>query len=202
MKHPAWIVAAAIVPWTICCAAAQTSPDDWPCVQLKVPTIAASTVWSGPDPEQAGPWGQDFETAALAQRLASRRTPLNELDALIHAFAEKAGAEKSMRLTRVFAGVLELINIERSRIVGGIERYGRGQSRLAERIREEADQISAAKDEPGAPTSKDIAEVELRFTWDKRIFEERSQALQYVCETPVLLEQRLLEVARRIQAEL
>ena len=29
------------------------------------------------------------------------------------------------------------------------------------------------------------------------MFEERNQALQYVCETPVMLEQRLFEIGRR-----
>ena len=41
-----------------------------------------------------------------------------------------------------------------------------------------------------------------QFTWDRRIFEDRSQALAYVCEAPVILEQRLFEIAQRIQAKL
>ena len=54
---------------------AQPRPDpDWPCVQRKVPTIAAGAIWSGPEPDGAGPWGSDFEAAALAQKLSSRRT--------------------------------------------------------------------------------------------------------------------------------
>jgi hypothetical protein len=175
---------------------------DWPCVQRRVPTIAMGTVWSGPDPAEAGPWGSDFEAAALAQKLASRRTPLDEVDPLIDAFADKAAPDKAARLTRVFAGVHELINTERDRVMAGILRYAQGQRRMAERVRAEADQISAAKDSPDAPTTPQIAEVERQFTWDRRIFEDRSQALTYVCEAPTLLEQRLFEIARRIQAKL
>jgi hypothetical protein len=184
-------------------AGAQPKPDpDWPCIQRKVATLTAGTIWSGPSLEEAGAWGSDFQAAALAQKLASRRTPLSEVEGLIAAFAKEAGPDKARRLTRVFAGALELINTERQRIISGIERYARGQRGLAERIREEADKITAIKDSPGAATPKEFEELENRFAWDKRIFDERSEALQFVCETPVLLEQRLFEIARQLQARL
>ena len=166
-----------------------------------MPTISAGAVWSGPDLDGAGEWGKDFEAAALAQKLASRRTSLEEADQLIDAFANPT-QDKAQRLTRVFAGVLELINTERDRVLHGIERYARGQRRLADRVRDESDRISAVKDSPGAVTTEDSRALESQFAWDRRIFEERSQALTYVCEAPVLLEQRLFEIARRIQARL
>jgi hypothetical protein len=176
--------------------------QDWPCIQRKVPTISAGTVWAGPELPAAEVWGQDFDAAALARKLASRRTELDEADRLIDDFARQSGAEAATRLTRVFAGVLDFVNRERSTVLAGIERYARGQRALAERLRQESDTVSAAKDAPGAPTTADIKEVESRFAWDKRIFEERRQALTYVCETPVLLEQRVFEIARRIQQRL
>jgi hypothetical protein len=182
---------------------AQPKPDpDWPCVQRKVPVLAAGTIWPGADLAEAGTWSADPEAAALAQKLASRRTPIEEMDGLIDAFARASGSDKSKRLGLVFLGALELINTERQRILAGIERYARGQRGLAERIREAADKISAVKDSPEAATPKELQELETRFTWDKRIFEERAQSLQHVCETPVLLEQRLFEIARRLQAQL
>jgi hypothetical protein len=183
----------------------KTDPD-WPCVQRKVSTLSPGTVWTGPDLEAAGPWGDDFEAAALAQKIASRRTPLSEVDPLLDDFVAKAGADKEKRLTRVFAGVFEVINGERNKVVAGIGRYAQGQRRMAERIRDEADQISATKDSPSAQDARDIpkdaSELETKFTWDRRIFQERSQSLTYVCEVPTLLEQRLGEIARKIQARL
>ena len=179
---------------------------DWPCVQRKVSTLSPGTVWTGPDLAEAGAWGDDFEAAQLAQKIASRRTPLSEVDPLLDDFAAKAGDEKAKRLTRVFAGVFEVINGERSKVISGIGRYAQGQRRMAERIRAEADQISATKDAPSAQDARDIpkdaSELETKFTWDRRIFQERSQSLTYVCEVPTLLEQRLGEIARRIQARL
>lgn len=186
-------------------AAAQPAPDpDWPCIQRKVGTISAGVVWSGPDIAAAGPWDQDFKAAELAQQLASRRTPIADVDGLIDAFVQQeAGEDKATRLTRVFAGVLELTNTERDRVLAGITRYARGQARLAERIREETDKIGAAKDSPMADdTAPGLQDLETQLKWDKRIFEERRQSLTYVCETPVLLERRLFDIARRLQQRL
>lgn len=193
-----FVLAALVSP-----ASAQPKPDpDWPCIQRKVPILAAGTIWSGPSLDEAGRWGSDFEAAALAQKLSSRRTPIEEIGGLVEGFAKEAGPEKPMRLTRVFAGALELIDTERQRVIAGIERYARGQRTFAERIRDAADKITAVKDSPAATTPKELEELETRFAWDRRIFEERTQALQYVCETPVLLEQRLFEIARQLQARL
>ncbi|KAB1072026.1 hypothetical protein [Methylobacterium planeticum] len=192
-------------------ALAQPKADpDWPCVQRKVPSLSAGTLWTGPDIEAAGPWGDDFDAAALAQRLASRRTELAEVDGLLDAYVAKLqdakDTEKSKHMTRVFAGVFEVINAERDRVMSGIGRYARGQRVMAERIRDEADKISQTKDAPSAEDARELpkeqSELETKFAWDRRIFQERSQSLTYVCEVPQLLEQRLGEIARKIQARL
>ncbi|KQP96960.1 hypothetical protein ASF59_11180 [Methylobacterium sp. Leaf121] len=184
----------------------KTDPD-WPCPQRKVTTLGYGSFWTGPDLAEAGEWGSDREAAQLARKLASRRTELREVDTLLDEFAQKADpAEKGKRLTRVFAGVFEIINGERSTVMNGISRYAQGQRRLAERIRDEADKVSEFKDSPESDStkvaSKEVADLESRFNWDRRIFDERNQSVSYVCEVPTILEQRLGEIARRIQAHL
>ncbi|WP_375453696.1 hypothetical protein [uncultured Methylobacterium sp.] len=183
------------------------SDPDWPCVQRKVTSLSAGQFWTGPDVEAAGPWGDDGDAAVLAQKIASRRTELAEVDPLIDAYAAKvAPADRARGLTRVYAGVFEVLNGERAKVMNGIARYAQGQRRMAERIREEADAISQTKDGPSAAdareVSKEQSEAETKFAWDRRIFQERSQSLTYVCEVPQLLEQRLGELARKIQARL
>lgn len=188
-------------------ALAQPKADpDWPCVQRKVASLSPGQFWTGPDIAAAGEWGDDVEAAQLARKIASRRTELSEVDPLLDEFVEKAGAEKDKRLTRLFAGVFEVVNAERDKVMGGIGRYAQGQRRMAERIRDEADQISQTKDGPSAVDARELpkeqSDIETRFAWDRRIFQERSQSLQYVCEVPQLLEQRIGELARKIQAKL
>ena len=188
-------------------ALSQPRPDpDWPCVQRKVSTLSPGQFWTGPDIAAAGDWGSDNAAAVLAQKLAARRTDLAEVDPLLDAYVAKVGADKAKSLTHVYAGVFEVINGERDKVVGGIARYAQGQRRMAERIRDEADKISQVKDSPStadaAELPKDQSDLEAKFAWDRRIFQERSQSLTYVCEVPQLLEQRLGEIARKIQAHL
>ncbi|MBV9520895.1 MAG: hypothetical protein JO068_22560, partial [Hyphomicrobiales bacterium] len=47
-------------------AAARRDPD-WPCQQIKVPTISAAAIWSGPPLEGLGPWNADQEVADLVE---------------------------------------------------------------------------------------------------------------------------------------
>ena len=191
-------------------AVAQPRPDpDWPCVQRKVETLSPGQFWTGPDIAAAGDWGSDNDAAVLAQKIASRRTELSQVDPLLDEFAGRFGSDKDAKdkaLTRVYAGVFEVLNGERNKIMSGIARYAQGQRRMAERIRDEADKISQIKDAPskGDETElpKDQTDLETKFAWDRRIFQERSQSLTYVCEVPQILEQRLGEIGKRIQAHL
>ncbi len=188
---------------TVYSSAPDAKPVRWPCAQRKVPTISAGTIWSGPDIAQGKDWDDDNDVAALAQKIASRRLPLDEVDADVAAFAQKAGTDKSKRLTQLFVGVLEIINANRDQILQGITRYALGQERLAERMREESDKISEQQENAKASDLGVATEqINRDFAWDQRIFKERKQALSYVCETPSLLERRAFEVGKRIQARL
>lgn len=51
-------------------------------------------------------------------------------------------------------------------------------------------------------TPKSVEDVENALKWDARIFDERRRSLTYVCEVPTLLERRVFEIGRRIQARL
>jgi hypothetical protein len=174
----------------------------WPCAQRKVGSISAGTIWSGPDLAQGADWDQDMKLAALAQKLASRRTELTDAEQAIADFAKDAGADKDKQLTKLFVGVLEIINDNRNKILHGITRYAAGQQHLAERLRDESDAISSGQDAPNLTFNANTSGKAKEFEWDQRIFSERRQALSYVCETPTLLERRASDIARRIQAQL
>ena len=183
-------------------APAKAAEVPWPCAQRKVDTISAGTIWSGPDLAQGADWDQDFKLAALAQKLASRRTDLADAETDIDEFAKNAGADKDRQLTRLFVGVLDIVNTDRNRILQGITRYAAGQERLAERLRQESDAISSTQSAPNLTFNANTSGKEKDFEWDQRIFSERRQALSYVCETPSLLERRAFDIGRRIQAQL
>jgi hypothetical protein len=172
----------------------QSADGDWPCVQRRVTELSAAQMWAGPPVDSAkGRWRDDPAVASLAQALASRRMSLNASAPAIEHFAEIAGSDKNSKLTLLFAGALELINTERRRLLNGIERYARKQRALAHEIDETGRVLKL-----GNASDVDRAALERRFQWDTRIYDDRNQALTYVCETPVILEQRAFAIAHEI----
>ena len=181
-------------------AAAATSEDpDWPCVQRKVPEISAGMVWAGPPVEELkGAWQDDMEVSRLAGTLAARRTDIEAAKAAVVDFAAGLGAGKNERLTLLFAATLDIVNNERASIISGIGRYTRRQQALADKIGRVAGELQAL---PASDTAK-REELEQQRLWDIRIYEDRERSLTYICEQPVLLEQRVFALAREIMNHL
>lgn len=181
-------------------AAAEFDDPEWPCIQRKVPQLALAQMWPGAPPE--GDWRERPEIAQLAPVLAPRRTPLEEVEAQGSSFAESLPPEeRAEQLAELFAGVLSFIDKERGQLIAGIGRYARNQAALAEHI----DTLETELAELEAAPEKDlerIKELEETLHWETRIFTERAQALTYVCETPVLLEQRAFAIARLLASHI
>lgn len=197
------------VPFLLLCAAAAlaalpaggraaTSDDpDWPCIQRLVPRISAAQVWAGPPPEPAM-WQGDLEVSRLASKLAARRTPMDETETLVEDFADaQAPADLNEKLTALFGRTLQVINRDRASIIAGIKRFAKRQRQLAERIRESRASLKEISQEAndGGANVDDIRET---LAWDIRIFDEREKSMTYLCEQPVLLEQRAFALGRTI----
>jgi hypothetical protein len=175
---------------------------DWPCRQAKVGTIALASVWSGPPIELAQDWRSDAELSALVTRASERRTPLEEAQSAIADYAKRlSNDERKAKLTLLMAGIFDRLNGERTDVIAGLERYGHKQKDMAERVKSEVEALNAAQSEASADQQK-IADLANRVQWDTRVFEDRRRGLTYVCETPVLIEQRLGALARTIAAAL
>ena len=48
----------------------------------------------------------------------------------------------------------------------------------------------------------ELAQKNEQLTWSLRVFDERQRSLRFVCEVPVLIEQRLFVLVRAIQTAL
>ena len=89
-----------------------------------------------------------------------------------------------------------MTNLDRNSIIAGIERYALRQRALADKI---ARQTAELNQFPTADSDAERArrsELEARQLWDARIFVERERSLTYICEQPVLLEQRIFSLGR------
>jgi hypothetical protein len=175
-------------------AADQSSDPDWPCVQRKVPSLSAGQMWPGPPAE--GNWEDDAEIARLVPVMAARRTTLEEVKTLAEGFAATvAPDQRPARMALLFDGVLARIDDERHDVMGGISRYAHNQVRLSDAVREKETALAALKAAPEPDLDK-VEEAQDHLNWDIRIYRDRAQSLTYVCETPVLLEQRAFAIAR------
>ena len=187
--------------------ASATDPNNpyWPCVQRKVPHISAGMMWGGPlVDEKDRSWRKDSAVANLVETLSSRRLPIEEAQERIDRYAEGLSDGKQTKLTQLFTGLLYHTNAERSEIMAGIEKFARRQIALSDKIKKMAAESNAllAKSEPSAADLNKAQELDQQLLWDTRVFDEREQSLTFVCEVPVLLEQRLFALARQLSYHL
>lgn len=178
---------------------------DWPCIQPRVAELSAATFWSGPplDDSAAKAWRDNPDVAKLVTSVVSRRIPVEDAETMI---ASYAGAHKGDKdgLTLVFAGAFAELNSLRTRIVHGIERFARNQRLLSEQLnktRAELNALTAASEKTEQQRAR-IQELQTGIQWQTRLHNERQNSLNAVCETPVLLEQRVFSIARAVQNEM
>lgn len=175
---------------------------DWPCNQVKVPELSVTAVWAGPSIDDVGSaWEENPTTKDLVARLAARRTPLDDAQKAIADFLGGTQAERQHKAKLVFAGLFKTLDRERGEVMRGIERYTRKQRDFAGQIRSTILELRDLQDRPDHDQSK-VDELAARVEWDTRIFEERRKTIGFVCEVPVLIEQRLFALARAIQQSL
>jgi len=177
--------------------AADPRYPDWPCAQAKVPEISLAAVWAGPPLDDVGTsWKDDPQISDLVNRLAARKTPLEEAEKLVADFL--ADGDRIERGKRLFAGLFDTLNAQRASVMSGLERTTRKQRAAAEAIRAETATLQAAQAE-ATPDQAKVDQLTTQLTWQTRIFEDRRQTIRFVCEVPVAIDQRLFALARSIQ---
>jgi hypothetical protein len=144
---------------------------------------------------------EDATIRDLVARLAARRTPLDDAQKTISNIVTGSESERQKKAKLIFAGLFKTLNDERSDVMRGIERYARKQKEFSDQIRSAILQLRELQDRPDADQGR-IDELTNRVEWDTRIFEERRKTMNFVCEVPVLIEQRLFALARAIQQSL
>lgn len=194
-------LAAAICP-AMARGASNTDPG-WPCHQVKVTAFPLGSVWAGPDLDLTSQtWRDQPEVADLAANMSQRRVPIAEVEKAIAAFKAKEGPEAKDKLLSAFAAAFQDLAQQRSKVIEGLERFGRRQREMADRIREENESLQRAIDaNHGEPGAQD-AELQKRLDWDLRVFNDRRQSISYVCEVPAEIEHRIGAIAHAVQASL
>jgi hypothetical protein len=201
-----WLLAAAIsvIAWALQMPVRAADPryPDWPCVQAKVPELSVAAVWNGPSIADVGnAWEGDPGIKDLVARLAARRTPLEAAERAIADFMVGSAAEKEDKAKKLFAGLFETLNLQRSEVMSGIERLARKEKELADKIRSDTAALRELQDKP-TPNESEISALAGQVEWGTRIFEDRRKSIRYVCEVPTLIERRIFTLGRVIRQAL
>jgi hypothetical protein len=197
----AWTVAfvSAVVALASPAFAVDPRHPDWPCHQIKVPELSLAAVWAAAPLDDVGnAWEGDTQVRDLAQRLAARRTPIDEGEKAIAEFLAGDAASRQHKARLLMAGLFSLLNAERTQVMNGIERFARRQKGFADKIRKEAADIRSLQDTVDHDPKKLDELVEV-INWDTRIFEDQRRTIGFVCEVPTAIERRLFTLARAIQ---
>jgi hypothetical protein len=176
---------------------AYKADPNWPCAQIKTPVFSLAAVWDGPAIDlNSQAWRDDRDVSDLVAKMAARRTPIADAETAIAAFA-KTGPEARKKLPMAFGAAFQALTEQRSQVIEGLERFGRRQRELADRIRTEGDVVHGAASQNAPPSQDPTVE---KLEWDIRVFDERRRAGSYACETPALIEQRIGQLARAVEA--
>lgn len=176
----------------------QAAPHNWPCVQRYVPELSAATIWPSPLVDiQAQDSSEAKLLSAHVEALANRRVKLEDAKVGTGLYLSQHTDDQALLASNILARVFAKVQTERHRVIKGIFRYTDRQRMLANRIEKQRRKL-----EDGANQDLDAAQredLEARQRWDIRAFRERERQLNYLCEQPVNLEQRLFAVARYLQ---
>jgi hypothetical protein len=119
----------------------------------------------------------------------------------IDAFAKTVAEDKDRTLGLVFAGIFDVLNSEREKVVAGLDRFGKRQKSLADGLRQDGEALRAAQTE-NPPDPGKVTKLTQKLTWDQQLFESRRQSLRFACDLPTTIEQRLYGLSQAIQAHL
>jgi hypothetical protein len=168
----------------------------WPCHQAKVVEFPLASVWDGPPIDTSSTaWRDDPAAAGLVALMSQRRAPIAEVQAAVGKLAADPKAKQI--IAEAFGAAFEELVRQRSEIIAGLDRFGRKQREMADRIR--AENETAHQDE--APVGTENPALQ-KLEWDLRIFDERRRTVSFVCEAPQAIEARIGEIVKVVRAAL
>ena len=168
-----------------------------------MPTFSLAAVWAGPALDlNSQSWRDDSDIADLTAKMTQRRVPIADVESAIADFKAKAGADGDAKLLRAFAAAFEDLTQQRSQILDGLERFGRKQRAMADRIRAENEAVQTGADQNKDGQATPGVTTQERLQWDIRVFDDRRKMAAYVCETPDEIERRIGAIARAVQQAL
>jgi hypothetical protein len=189
------VLAALVLATTAARAAPPVQDPDWPCVQRLMPSLTASTYWTGPAPK--ADWHADPAVSALVAEIAPRTVPADAAVAKLDQFTAGLPPDgKPDRLAELLAGLVEETNRQRDQIIDRLHGMTRRQREITGLVADVTADLSHESD----PAKHD--EMVQRRSFLIREFDSVQRTVRYVCEAPVQLEARVGSLGRALDAAL
>lgn len=176
---------------------------DWPCEQKYVDQLSYGTMWSGPPLDNAlKSWHQNNGLREIVTYLTDENTEEADGVKAIDEFAAKLGADKNKQLTELFAALFETMNDKRTSDQEGIKKYFHRQEAAAQRVNKIQADLRSVDVKGAKPDDPKLAELKKNLAWNNRIYDEGQTLVPYICQIPLILEQKLGAYGRAIQGHM
>jgi len=183
-------------------AAEEFDEKDWPCAQRLVPELVLATFWQGPSLEGHDKWWKDEAMTAAVDELTDPTLTEAESAEIVNGFVETYNGDANGALVSVFSGVFEKLGYERRKQLKGIQKYVRQQRGITKEIARISKEMRKRRKEGQTAEMEEMKLLHKTLEWNTRIYDERDRLTIYLCEEPVLLEQRLGFHSRAIMRHL
>ena len=166
----------------------------WPCIQRYVPLMSIATVW----PEATNPIspeysGEDSGFEDLTTSILNLNLSQQQLHSRLSVYMDQFTTDKHIHALLLYQRLFAQLQDERIKALHGIMRYAKRQQQMIERIEQRRKQIITSSAELD---NEELENLSIDQAWETRLFVEREKQLNYLCELPVRIEQRVFFVAQ------
>jgi hypothetical protein len=124
--------------------------------------------------------------------------PIADVQAAVAKLAASGGPGGKEKIKRAFAAAFDDLVRQRSEVIAGLDRFGRKQREMAERIRAENETAHNVETPGLAPDDAALQKLQ----WDLRVYDERRRTVSYVCEAPQTIEARIGAIVKVVRSVL
>ena len=181
-----------------------SAPEGWPCVQPYVAEVSAGAFWTGGElPASEALVGNEALMRLVdeaSDRTISYEQSLDKVKTFLNQLEGSSPEHKQEQVALLVVALTDSINSKRAQVLKAIERFSKRQQMMITRIEDQDNKMRAIESDDSSENVSTLEDLEARQKWDIRVFEEREFQKNYLCEQPVLLEQRFFLLGREIAA--
>lgn len=186
----------------------ETAPKKWPCDQVYNYKLNLEALWQGPDvSKNIKNWWKDDEVIDVVSKLSNPILTESDGIKIIEEFAKEYSYfglipkdTQKEKLLNTFAGLYQKASDKRRRQYEGIVKFVDRQDKIRKTIGTASKKLRELKKQGFNEKNQEVIKFSSQMKWNTRVFDQRTKLTEFICEEPVLLEQRIGYQSRKIQS--